>query len=148
MVIPQAPQTLLDWSSPPNNVATSNDPFGNPGYANDAFSVVGLPTDAEGEVMYLMLSADIGDAYITDATWSVIAATNPPATPPLNSAIIGHNNPELISYAPAGLPVRVTPNAGIGGTGLTITVIPEPSTAGLLAGLLALSSVLLRRRAA
>jgi hypothetical protein len=132
---------------PLNEVAVGNDPFGNPGYANDAFSVVGLPTAAEGRAMYIKLSTDIGDAYITDSAWSVIAATEPPATPPLNNATIGHANAGQISASAAGLGVTIA-SGGIGGTGLTITFVPEPSTAGLIAGLLALGSVMLRRRAA
>jgi hypothetical protein len=142
-----APTTFVALEVPLNDVATSNDPFGNPGYANDAFSVVGLATEAEGRAMYIKLSADVGDAYITDSAWSVIAATEPPATPPLNNATIGHANAGQISASAAGLAVSVA-SGGIGGTGLTITVVPEPSTAGLIAGMLALGSVMLRRRTA
>jgi hypothetical protein len=119
-------EVFTPLEQPLNNVAVGNDPFGNPGFAHDAFSVVGLPTNAEGEVMYIKLSADVGDAYITDSAWSVIAATNPPFVPPLNNATIGHANPEQISFAAEGLAVEVT-SGGIDGTGLAITVIPSPA---------------------
>ena len=134
-------------SSGSGTVVTSNDPFGNPGYARGEFSVDGLPSAAVGQAMYIKLSADVGDAYITDSAWSVIAATNPPALRALNDATIGHANPEQISFAAAGLTGTAVTPGGVGGTGLTITV-PEPSTASLIAGMLALGSVMLRRRTA
>lgn len=122
-----------------------NDPFGNPGYANGSFSVVGIDPAAVGSAMYIKLSSGAGDAYITDSAWSTISALNPPSTPPLNSALIGHANAGQITADSLGLGVNVT-SGGIGGTGLTISVVPEPSTYALIAGFAAFVFVAIRRR--
>ena len=72
------------------DVSVGNDPFGNAGYANSSFSANPVAAAALGQAMYIQLSANAGNAYITDSAWSVITGTNPPATPPLNAALIGH----------------------------------------------------------
>lgn len=128
------------------DIAVGNDPFGNAGYANNSFSMAPVaPASAVGEAMYIKLSSDLGDAYITDSSWSVISAATPPATPPLNAALIGHADASLISADGSGLGVAVV-SGGIGGSGLTISVIPEPSTYALLAGFAAFLLVAIRRR--
>lgn len=133
------------FTSLSSDVATGNDPFGNAGYANNSFSSNPVVASALGQAMYIKLSADAGSAYITDSAWAVIAGTNPPATPPLNAALIGHANAGQISADSSGLDVLVA-SGGIGGSGLTISVVPEPSTYALIAGFAAFLLVAIRRR--
>jgi len=134
------------FTSLSGSINTGNDPFGNAGYANNSFSVTtGVNASAIGSAMYIKLSSAAGDAYITDSTWSVISTATSPATPPLNQALIGHANAGQISAADAGLGIRVV-SGGIGGTGLTISVVPEPSTYALIAGFAAFVFVAIRRR--
>lgn len=127
------------------DIAIGNDPFGNAGYANNSFSANPVVASAIGQAMYIKLSAAAGDAYITDSAWSAISATTPPATPPLNAALIGHGNAGQISADGSGLGINVV-SGGIGGSGLTISVVPEPSTYALIAGFAAFVFVAIRRR--
>lgn len=133
------------FTSISGDIAVGNDPFGNHGYANHSFSSNPVPASAIGQEMYIKLSQDYGDAYITDSGWATISATTPPATPPLNAALIGHGNAGQISVALSGLDV-VTVSGGIGGTGLSIGSIPEPSTYALILGAVALGFAFRRRK--
>jgi hypothetical protein len=135
------------FTSLSGSINTGNDPFGNAGYANNSFSVTtGVNASAIGSAMYIKLSSAAGDAYITDSTWSVISTATSPATPPLNQALIGSSSiAGNISAADAGLGITVV-SGGIGGTGLTISVVPEPSTYALIAGFVAFVFVAIRRR--
>jgi hypothetical protein len=133
------------FSALSGDIAVDVDPFSNFGYANNSFSANPVAASALGQAMYIQLSADAGNAYITDSAWSVITGANAPATPPLNAALIGHGNAGQISADASGLAISVA-SGGIGGSGLTISVVPEPSTYALIAGFVAFLFVAIRRR--
>ena len=89
------------------------------------------------------ISSPWGDAFITDNSWSSIVGTNPPATPPLNAALIGHSDPSLItSYND----LVTFSSGGIGGLGLHIGVVPETSTYSLFLGLISIAFAIKRKK--
>ena len=125
------------------DISVGNGPHNNHGFANYSFSYINLPTIALGQQMYIKISSPWGDAFITDNSWSSIVGTNPPATPPLNAALIGHSDPSLItSYND----LVTFSSGGIGGLGLHIGVVPETSTYSLFLGLISIAFAIKRKK--
>ena len=119
-------------------------------FENGAFNAFGFAgnqdvTAITGYTAWVQISDAAGVGYITSSQWdaySGVAAPSPPTA--LNyelgaTAVVG-------DITTLGLASVLYPGFG-GSSGLT-TAVPEPSSATLLAGLLALGSVMLRRRAA
>lgn len=119
-------------------------------FENGAFNAFGFAgnqdvTAITGYTAWVQISDAAGVGYITSSQWvtySGVAAPSPPTA--LNyelgaTAVVG-------DITTLGLASVSAPGFG-GSSGVTIAV-PEPSTASLIAGMLALGSVMLRRRAA
>jgi len=133
------------FTSISGDIAVGNDPFGNYGYANYSFSASPVLTSAIGKTMYIKLSQDVGPSYITDSSWSIVSSAYPPTPAPLNNYTIGHGNAGNISVSLFGADVSVA-SGGIGGTGLNIGWVPEPSSYALIAGFATFFVVALRRK--
>jgi len=136
---------LTGW----NALATNSfSPFG--GY----FSTTTANTDTtpgDGLTAYLLVEDAGNSGLVNLGSWAVLSGSTPPTPTAALSYTIGSS--ETVSSvsvfgnlnAIAGGGTNFA--GGTSGTGLSFNVVPEPSTYALLGGLLALTCVMLRRRA-
>ena len=96
---------------------------------------------------WLALTSSAGTAYIRGNTFAALASASAPTPTPINSYTLGATeSASVISVSSEGLGVLITDNAGIFGQGVSISVVPEPSTYALIAGFAAFVLVAIRRR--
>ena len=119
-------------------------PGGGSGYANitetlNNVTFAGTP--------WLALTSSAGTAYIRGNTFAALASASAPTPTPINSYTLGATeSASVISVSSEGLGVLITDNAGLFGQGVSISVVPEPSTYALIAGFAAFVLVAIRRR--
>lgn len=114
-------------------------------------------TAAEGSTAYLLFTTGSLNGFVTSASWDTFSGATPPATPPVLDYTIGASATaaSLTTLAGTGATVTVTDGQGTDfaggyngdGVSFTLSAVPEPSSYALLGGLLALTCVMLRRRA-
>ena len=96
-----------------------------------------------GETAWIRLGDATSTSYVSNSNWATFSGTNPPAAPSTYAISIGASTSAsdltLIQAVAAD-------NAGFQGTGVSISVVPEPSTYALLAGFAAFLFVAIRRR--
>ena len=96
---------------------------------------------------WLAINSTLGTAYIRGNAFAALASASAPTPTPINSYTLGATESEsVISVSSDGLDVIITDNAGIFGQGVSISVVPEPSTYALIAGFAAFILVAIRRR--
>ena len=96
---------------------------------------------------WLALTSSAGTAYIRGNTFAALASASAPTPTPINSYTLGATeSASVLSVSSEGLGVLITDNAGIFGQGVSISVVPEPSTYALIAGFAAFVLVAIRRR--
>ena len=96
---------------------------------------------------WLALTSSAGTAYIRGNTFAALASASAPTPTPINSYTLGATeSASVISVSPDGLDVIITDGAGLAGQGVSISVVPEPSTYALIAGFAAFVFVAIRRR--
>jgi hypothetical protein len=119
-------------------------PGGVAGYANitetlNNVSFSGTP--------WLALTSSAGTAYVRGASYAALASASAPTPTPTNNYTIGGaDSSSNIVVSGDGLGVVMTDGAGIFGSGVSISVVPEPSTYALIAGFAAFLFVAIRRR--
>ena len=96
---------------------------------------------------WLALTSSAGTAYIRGNTFAALASASAPTPTPINSYTLGATeSASVISVSSEGLGVLITDGAGLFGQGVSISVVPEPSTYALIAGFAAFVLVAIRRR--
>ena len=96
---------------------------------------------------WLALTSSAGTAYIRGNTFAALASASAPTPTPTNNYTLGATeSASVITVSEDGLGVIITDNAGIFGQGVSISVVPEPSTYALIAGFAAFVFVAIRRR--
>jgi hypothetical protein len=96
---------------------------------------------------WLALTSSDGTAYIRGSEFAALASASAPTPTPINSYTLGATeSASVISVSSDGLDVIITDGAGIFGSGVSISVVPEPSTYALIAGFAAFVFVAIRRR--
>jgi hypothetical protein len=96
---------------------------------------------------WLALTSSDGTAYIRGNAFAALASASAPTPTPINSYTLGATeSASVISVSSDGLDVIITDGAGIFGSGVSISVVPEPSTYALIAGFAAFVLVAIRRR--
>jgi hypothetical protein len=96
---------------------------------------------------WLALTSSAGTAYIRGNTFAALASASAPTPTPTNNYTLGATeSASVISVSSDGLGVLITDGAGIFGSGVSISVVPEPSTYALIAGFAAFVLVAIRRR--
>jgi hypothetical protein len=96
---------------------------------------------------WLALTSSAGTAYIRGNTFAALASASAPTPTPTNNYTLGSTeSASVISVSSEGLGVLITDNAGIFGQGVSISIVPEPSTYALIAGFAAFVLVAIRRR--
>ena len=119
-------------------------PGGTTGYANitetlNNVTFAGTP--------WLALTSSAGTAYIRGNTFAALASASAPTPTPTNNYTLGATeSASVITVSGDGLGVLITDGAGIFGSGVSIAVVPEPSTYALIAGFAAFVLVAIRRR--
>lgn len=105
----------------------------------DVSSAIGL--DA-----WILVADGSESGLIRGNDWATISGATAPTPTPTLAYQFGD------SYSSSNVTIlgdiAVTNNAGQGGTGISVSVVPEPSTYAMLAGALALGYVMVRRRKA
>jgi hypothetical protein len=111
---------------------------------------------ADGLTPYLLITDGSLTGLVTLAGWDTFSGTVSPATPPTLGYEIGVSNTsaDLTTFAGVGAQVTVTDGQGTdfdggfsgSGVSLQLSAVPEPSTYAVLAGMLALGYVTVRRR--
>jgi hypothetical protein len=96
---------------------------------------------------WLAINSTLGTAYIRGNTFAALASASAPTPTPTNNYTLGATeSASVISVSSDGLGVLITDGAGIFGSGVSISVVPEPSTYALIAGFAAFVLVAIRRR--
>ena len=108
-------------------------------------------TAASGLDAWILIVDDSLSGLIRLDSWVDYSGTVSPATPPNLNYDFGTSAlpSNVTTLAGAGTAFVLTDNGGFGGDGLGIqlTAVPEPAAYAMLSGLLALSWVMVRRRA-
>ena len=115
-------------------------------------------TAADGSTAYLLFTTGSLNGFVTSASWDSFTGTVSPATPSGLDYTIGSSATaaSLTTLAGTGATVTVTNGGGTDftaggsngdGVSFSLSAVPEPSSYALLGGLLALTCVMLRRRA-
>jgi hypothetical protein len=119
-------------------------PGGTTGYANITETISNVTFAG---TPWLALTSSAGTAYIRGNTFAALASASAPTPTPINSYTLGATeSASVISVSSEGLGVLITDNAGLFGQGVSISVVPEPSTYALIAGFAAFVLVAIRRR--
>lgn len=140
--------TLTGWNA---LESTSTSPFG--GYFGGSSANTDT-TAGDGLTAYLLVTDGAFNGFVNLASWASLSGTVAPATPAsLDYTIGGSVTASAVNAFNGSGTVTVTDGqgtnfaGGFAGSGVSITVVPEPSAYAVLAGLLALGCVMLRRRA-
>lgn len=140
--------TLTGWNALESSVSA---PFG--GFMAGSTSNTDT-TAGEGLTAYLLVTDGAFNGFVNLASWASLTGADAPATPPsLDYTIGGTVTASGLNAFNGSGTVTVTDGqgtnfgGGFSGSGVSITVVPEPSAYALLGGLLALTCVMLRRRA-
>jgi len=115
-------------------------------------------TAADGSTAYLLFTTGSLNGFVTSASWDSFTGTSAPSAPSTLDYTIGASATaaSLTTLAGTGATVTVTNGGGTtfvagessgSGVSFTLSAVPEPSAYALLGGLLALTCVMLRRRA-
>ena len=101
-------------------------------------------TSFSGLSAWVLITDGSDTALYTSSNWATFSGTTPPATPTsYNATLTASDSTSTISYLGN---VEVTNNAGFQSQGVSIAIVPEPSTIALLFGFMAFTWVAIRRR--
>ena len=119
-------------------------PGGVSGYANITETINNVSFSG---TPWLALNSASGTAYIRGSSFAALASASAPTPTPTNNYTLGAADTSAnISVSLDGLGVTLTDGGGIFGSGVSISVVPEPSTYALIAGFAAVVFVAIRRR--
>ena len=109
-------------------------------------------TSSSGLDAWILFSDDSLTGLVRANDWATISGVVAPGTPAALSYQFDSDDTaaNISSLAGAGTTLTITDNGGFqgsSGVGFQLTAVPEPSAYALLGGLLALTCVMLRRRA-
>ena len=111
------------------------------GFLNASTALTGITYS--GETAWLRLGDSTSTSYVTDSSWATFSGTTAPAAPSTYNISIGSST----SAADLTLINAVAVDGGgFTGSGVSISVVPEPSTYALIAGFAAFLFAAIRRR--